>query len=518
MRTAIYARYSSELQNRTSIDDQTRQCRERVERDGGVVVEVFADYAISGGSSLLRPQFQAMLAGVQQHRFDCIIADALDRYSRNLSDTNDLYELCKFNGVKMTTVDVGEIGLIHVGMQGTMSALFLQGLAAKVKSGQRGAFERGLFPGGKAYGYKIKDAPGTRTVDESQAEIIRRIFSEYNSGLSPRVIAKKLNTENVPSPTGKVWLASMIIGSRKRGNGIFHNALYNGELVVNRQKKAKNPATGKNVMQDVSPALWLRRPEPSLRIVPQELWDSVQRKIDGTAQRHLSIRRPPPRLLSGLVRCACCNGPMTVKSNGRLVCTTAREIGSCDHRAPIAASLIENRVVTALQTILTNKDFGKTFSDEYRRYRATLERQAPEHRAALLAQLSKAEKGIAGLMKAIEDGLYSPDMKARLDQLTRERDQAARAISALQQEIAVIYPNMEKRFDIAVAGIGNWLSTNTELAIKAKQIVRDIVQTVYVYKPSENKSRHIEFTGTLSGVSNGSERALPTVAPFRWVA
>ena len=48
MRVAIYARYSSDLQSETSIDDQVRLCRERAKRDGMTVAEVFTDYAISG--------------------------------------------------------------------------------------------------------------------------------------------------------------------------------------------------------------------------------------------------------------------------------------------------------------------------------------------------------------------------------------------------------------------------------------------------------------------------------------
>ncbi len=41
MRAAIYARYSSDLQSETSIDDQLRICRERAERDGLTVSDVY---------------------------------------------------------------------------------------------------------------------------------------------------------------------------------------------------------------------------------------------------------------------------------------------------------------------------------------------------------------------------------------------------------------------------------------------------------------------------------------------
>ena len=47
MRAVIYARYSTDMQSETSVEDQVRLCRERGERDGHNVTQVFSDYAIS---------------------------------------------------------------------------------------------------------------------------------------------------------------------------------------------------------------------------------------------------------------------------------------------------------------------------------------------------------------------------------------------------------------------------------------------------------------------------------------
>lgn len=61
MRAAIYARYSSDLQSEASIEDQVRLCKERAEADGYRIVEVFNDYAISGGHLKSRPGMLALL-------------------------------------------------------------------------------------------------------------------------------------------------------------------------------------------------------------------------------------------------------------------------------------------------------------------------------------------------------------------------------------------------------------------------------------------------------------------------
>lgn len=49
-KVAIYARYSSDRQSERSIEDQVRLCRERAEREGWSVVEVFPDFALSGAT------------------------------------------------------------------------------------------------------------------------------------------------------------------------------------------------------------------------------------------------------------------------------------------------------------------------------------------------------------------------------------------------------------------------------------------------------------------------------------
>ena len=74
MRAVIYARYSFDGQSEASIEDQVRNCRQLCEQKGWEVAEVYADRAITGATSLLRPAYQKLMADARADRFDIVIA------------------------------------------------------------------------------------------------------------------------------------------------------------------------------------------------------------------------------------------------------------------------------------------------------------------------------------------------------------------------------------------------------------------------------------------------------------
>jgi DNA invertase Pin-like site-specific DNA recombinase len=169
MRIAIYARYSSDQQSDASIDDQIRLCKERIAREGWSLEQVYRDAAISGASTL-RPGYQAMLEGVRDGGFDIVLAEALDRLSRDQEDVAGLYKRLRFAGVRLITLAEGEISELHIGLKGTMNALFLKDLADKTRRGLRGRVAAGKSAGGIAYGYKV-----VRSVD-AHGEQVRAVM------------------------------------------------------------------------------------------------------------------------------------------------------------------------------------------------------------------------------------------------------------------------------------------------------------------------------------------------------
>ena len=89
-RVAIYARYSSDQQRDASIEDQFRLCRERAEREGWTIAAHYKDHAISG-ASMLRGGIQRLLADALAGKFEIVLAEALDRLSRDQADIAAFY-------------------------------------------------------------------------------------------------------------------------------------------------------------------------------------------------------------------------------------------------------------------------------------------------------------------------------------------------------------------------------------------------------------------------------------------
>lgn len=174
---------------------------------------------------------------------------------------------------KIVTFSEGEVTHLHVGLKGTMNALFLKDLADKTRRGLRERVEQGKSGGGNAYGYDVIKTldehgelqRGTRSVNDHEAEIVLRIFREYCAGKSGRAIAVDLNKEGIPGSNGGAWGFSTINGNPKRGTGILNNELYIGKLVWNRQRFIKDPDTGRRQARPNPASEWITQAVPELR-------------------------------------------------------------------------------------------------------------------------------------------------------------------------------------------------------------------------------------------------------------
>ena len=109
MRVAIYARFSSEMQDARSISDQVALARKYAEARGLTVTQTYQDAAISGASTLNRPGLQRLLADAANGGFDVIVTESLDRLSRSQAAIAGLYEKVTSLSVRIETLADGAV-------------------------------------------------------------------------------------------------------------------------------------------------------------------------------------------------------------------------------------------------------------------------------------------------------------------------------------------------------------------------------------------------------------------------
>src|SRR5262249_8954187 len=159
-RCAIYARYSSDLQSPTSIEDQQRLCRAYAERQGWTVVSAFEDAALSGFGIEHRSGYQRLLAEALSSplAFEVILVEDLSRLTRDMAELLRVTTRLRLKGVELVGVSDGiatdrQGAKMQLAVKGLVNELYLDDLRDKTHRGLSGSVARGLSAGGRLYGY-----------------------------------------------------------------------------------------------------------------------------------------------------------------------------------------------------------------------------------------------------------------------------------------------------------------------------------------------------------------------------
>ncbi len=512
---ALYARYSSDLQRETSIDDQVRLCREFAERQGWQVINCYTDHGISG-ANLLRPGMQMLMQDAAAGKFEIILAESLDRLSRDQEDIAHVHKRLSFAGIAIHTLSEGAVNELHIGLKGTMGALYLKDLADKTRRGLRGRVEAGKSGGGNSYGYNVvhtvsdsgQQQRGDRTINEQQAAVIRRIFTDYANGTSPRAIAHALNEESIPGPSGKGWGPSTIHGNPKRGTGILNNELYIGRLVWNRLRYVKDPATGKRVSRLNPEDDWIVQEVPDLRIVDQALWDQVKaRQSTMKAARDDENgwaywdRRRPRFLFTGLMRCGVCGGGVINFNKVRVGCASARNKGTCSNKTTMLRADLEALVLDGLQKHLMEPELTELFCRHYTQHMNKLAAEHNASRDGKQTEFDKVTRDLDRLIQAIIDGVPGAQVKDRIAALERRKTILTRELSDSKPVPVSLHPNMAELYSQAVGELREALLCEDKRD-QAAAIVRELIECIEL-TPIElegKKTLAVRLIGRLAGI------------------
>jgi len=491
LRAAIYARYSSDLQSHASIEDQVRLCRRLIKEWGWSEALIYSDAAMSGASTL-RPGYQKMLEDAHAGTFDVLVAEAMDRMSRDQEDIAGLYKRLTFANIKLVTLSEGEINELHVGLKGTMNALFLKDLAAKTRRGLEGRVKQGKSGGGNAFGYDVirtldangELARGERSINQDEAKVVRRIYLEFANGRSPRSIAHGLNNEGVIGPRNGSWGPSTIYGNWRRGTGILNNDLYVGLLVWNRQRFVKDPQTGKRQARINAEREWIIQDVPSLRIVDDELWQRVKDRQQNTRRQIAEGRdirseraRRPRYLLSGLLQCGVCGGGFSKISQKHYGCSTARNKGTCNNLLTIRRNVIEEMVLAGLKDQLMQPEAYEEFIAEFNREANRLASSEDQEREHLGRDIEKVNGQIARLIEAIKSGVPGEAVKDEITALEAHKTALTSKLEIVPLPKPRLHPNLARIYRDKIENLIAALNS-TEMVSEAAEAIRSLITAV----------------------------------------
>jgi DNA invertase Pin-like site-specific DNA recombinase len=497
LRAVLYARYSSDLQNERSIDDQIALCRLYAEREGYTVAKVYSDKAKSGATLFDRDGLIELISDAKRRLFDIVVVESLDRLSRDQEDLAAVYKRLEFAEVEIRTLNEGKATSVHVGLRGLVGHLFLKDLGAKVRRGHTGRVKEGKIPGKVAYGYRaVVGKPGEREIDPDQAQTIRRIFEEYADGKSPIAIADDLNREGIPGHNGKPWQWPRLTGGPR---ALLTNRIYLGEIHWNNWRNIRNPDTGKVNKRPTAPEERVVVKVPHLRIISDELFEEAQavRIARGKKQKipPKGQRRPWQRngsLLAGLLRCETCGSSM-VRGQGdrggrpRVICTSAK-VGGCNHAKSYDEQMLESVVLNGLHTQLADERLINEFVQAYHSERAVAERAARADLEGTKRRLTEIEAGMMRLVGFLEKGTMAEDIIAsRMKDLETERaaltERERLALEATN--VVELHPKAIERYRQAIATLQEDLASGRRPESRAA--FRNLVDHVLV-KPTDKRA------------------------------
>jgi hypothetical protein len=246
---------------------------------------------------------------------------------------------------------------------GSMAEQYRKEIGRRTRRGLEGVARAGKCAGGRSYGYVPQAQSGTGQIEihETQAEVVRRIFEMYASGMAPRSIAARLNAEAVPSPGSSWertvrrkagWLASAIHGDAKRGTGILNNEAYAGRVVWNRVRWVRSASDSSKRRCVVNPSSeWVVRQEERLRIVSDELWQRVKARQSRmkAAEPAMTVRgtkrkggggKPGKYLFTGLLQCAECGASFVLRNRDYYSCSSHWHGANCSNTLNVSRKLV----------------------------------------------------------------------------------------------------------------------------------------------------------------------------------
>jgi len=446
MKVAIYARYSTDLQDKSSITGQITNCEAVANENGWHVVEHYSDEAISGTDDS-RPGYQQLLADSESGLFEAIIVDETSRLTRRPGELPRLLEIFSFRNQFLVDCkgfdSRHETAALLASIYGGIDSLELRKIKERTHRGLRERAKAGFSAGGKTYGFETEavdpDDPQSKKrhiVIEHEAEIVREIFTRYADGESPRKICDDLNARGVPSPgstwkrvtrRSRGWMGSALVGTAKQFTGILRRELYIGQVIWNRRRTKRVPGTSKRIAEIRPESDWIIQDHPELRVIDDALWSRVQARLKQCRKKahknnKRSRGRPSKYLLSGLMKCGECGANFIMRDTRAYACSSNTNGGRhlCDNEIRVNRDIAEGAILENVKIRLLSDDAISYITGQFKKALREIENQ-PDDSVLLKNKLRIIDAKLAKLVDAIEAVGVSNTLANRLTILDQEK-------------------------------------------------------------------------------------------------
>lgn len=408
MRAIIYARYSSDRQREESIEDQIRVCSDWCASHGHEVVGVYSDKAMTGRTDQ-RPQFLRMVE--ECSKADLCVVYKMDRFSRDKYDAAVYKRKMRDKGCRVVSatesVPDSPEGVLMESLLEGMAAYYSANLAQNVKRGMEGNARKCLAQGYMVFGYDIAD-DGRYVVNESEARIVREMYSRYADGEPVASIKRDMDARGVRSrKTGRPLADSTV-------RGILESEKYIGVYS------------------------WgdIRIPGGMPRIIDDELWEKARNRVP--LPRGMNVGKIQKYYLAGKVFCGDCGEPLhgvSAHSRGK----TYRYYGSRKGCPRVRASLLEQRCAEAVESLVRDperlSEVAHALADHMN---AKVDLSAlDDMESRIIESESKKER----LLDAVADGLPYPQVADRLSSLSDEIASMRHALESMRRDAIATDPD-----------------------------------------------------------------------------
>ena len=454
MRAFIYGRFSSHKQQELSIEAQIDICREYAEKHNITVVGEYVDRARSARTEN-RADFRRLIRDACTGVVVCVLVWRYDGFFGDRAESALYRKQLEAAGVHLISVTEfipdGSAGVITQGMIETVAEYFSAKLSEDVTRGMNKAAQHCQITGGASLGYR--PGPNKRwQIDPVGAELVKRCFEWYDSGKSMGELADHFNKEGHKTAKGNSFNKSSFttILRNKKYIGIYE---YDGTVSI---------AGGVP------------------RIIEDDLFFRVQRKLDANRHRPGAYKAEVPYLLSGKLFCGKCGSPMTGtagtgKSGVRhyyYICNN-RRAKKCDKKN-VRLDLIEEVVLQSALDVLTDDNISYISAEVERRCSENSGNKALV--ASLRVQLTEVEKQLKNIGNAIAQGIITETTKQML--MDAEADRAA-----LRQQIdrATVQASLEVKAEAVACWLDGFRHGDRKSPEFRKDVFGALVHSVFVY-------------------------------------